>query len=560
MIINLLRRLIIAFVVIVGSSGKSRHFVSSFSTTPIVTLPRQGTNYHQLSHLLHRFKMSPSPIPNHQLTTMNNPPIWAMRMSTTADNSEVAPRPPTLRRRVSSFYWEADEDPPTLSESSTTTEQALMHRAQELMQHAQEGVPLTTTASEHDSLIDDADTGELDRVIDSWHNLYPLESSVPVPWDDVRALLQEVAHLSHKDWARTERNAERLGDLLWPSNQKDTATTTTPSGVGEHRRMEGPSTRQFLERILRDGNWDGAAQYAVEKGRMVHSESSSSSTTTQDIRPWAVLVTGVNGIRKTTSLYQPWFAQLLQEALVPPAGTDSTAAPPDLDMLPTGSNSFFRQLDHMIATLCNEEFAQLYTWTAQLWKESPLGLDRPPPPDIVQKYSYLKAAIFTRYRTLSELLGVLLLKEAQKYGLNALLETSGRDVAMFHYMDHFFPSHAYRKLVLHFTIDHLSHAQNSVDQRMIYEMQKGVDAIRRDCAFTLVDVNAGGPYGSEVLAQVQADSETIWDTQVVTGNVGSDWYRACIHIQASDSSSDKPWTAQAVRSDGSYGTSFAFQR
>jgi hypothetical protein len=32
-------------------------------------------------------------------------------------------------------------------------------------------------------------------------------------------------------------------------------------------------------------------------------------------RPWAVLITGLNGIRKTTAVYQPWFAQVLREAL-----------------------------------------------------------------------------------------------------------------------------------------------------------------------------------------------------------------------------------------------------
>ena len=31
-----------------------------------------------------------------------------------------------------------------------------------------------------------------------------------------------------------------------------------------------------------------------------------------------MLVTGVNGIRKTTSVHQPWFADVLREALVPP--------------------------------------------------------------------------------------------------------------------------------------------------------------------------------------------------------------------------------------------------
>ena len=88
----------------------------------------------------------------------------------------------------------------------------------------------------------------------------------------------------------------------------------------------------------------------------------------------------------------------------------------------------------MICTVCNEEFAILYHLVSGLLDE-----DRKPNKGIVQKYSDMKAGIFARYRTLSELLGVVLLKEAQKTESNCMLETSGRDVAMSTYVDHFFP-------------------------------------------------------------------------------------------------------------------------
>jgi hypothetical protein len=107
-----------------------------------------------------------------------------------------------------------------------------------------------------------------------------------------------------------------------------------------------------------------------------------------------------SGIRKTTSMYQEWFPRLLHEALVPPSS--GNVATMTENSLPTGSNSFFRQLDHMIATLCNEEFTNLYALTRDMWQES----TEEPSSDIVKAYSDLKAAIFTRYRTLSELLGV----------------------------------------------------------------------------------------------------------------------------------------------------------
>lgn len=116
---------------------------------------------------------------------------------------------------------------------------------------------------------------------------------------------------------------------------------------------------------------------------------------------------------------------------MPSTGNDSK---PSLRELPNGSNSFFRQLDHMIATLCNEEFATLYGLTRDDLKDE--GTEEPTS-DIVQRYSDLKAAIFSRYRTLSELLGILLLESGIDESINCMVETSGRDVAMFGKFRHF---------------------------------------------------------------------------------------------------------------------------
>jgi len=231
----------------------------------------------------------------------------------------------------------------------------------------------------------------------------------------------------------------------------------------------------------------------------------------------------------------------------------------DPSVLPVGSNSFFRQLDHMIATLCNEDFAALYSLTRDILTKDDDDdkLQDPPPPEVIKKYSDLKAAIFTRYRTLSELLGALLLSEAQKLQLNCMLETSGRDVAMFHYVDHFF-LRGYSKLALHFTINDLSYAQASVDRRMVREIQTGIDALKRQDVFSIINSNAGGPYGSEVLESVQADSDRVWHDSVVAkdAKVGQDWYKATIQINAH---ATEPWTAQAVKPDGSLGTEFRFK-
>ena len=136
-----------------------------------------------------------------------------------------------------------------------------------------------------------------------------------------------------------------------------------------------------------------------------------------------------------------------------------------------------------------------------------------------------------------------------------MMETSGRDVAMFHYVDHFFPR-GYNKLALHFTINDLKYAETSVDARMKHEIQSGIQAVMEGDAFDIVHANEGGPYGSEVLAGIQVDSDRVWNEDIMKNEiVGKDWYKATILINGHDT---KPWTAQAVRPDGSLGTVYTF--
>ena len=131
---------------------------------------------------------------------------------------------------------------------------------------------------------------------------------------------------------------------------------------------------------------------------------------------------------------------------------------------------------------------------------------------------------------------------------------------MFHYVDHFFPT-GYNKLALHFTINDLECAKISVDKRMTHEIQLGAKAVadsKKASAWDVVYTNQGGPYGSGVLEGVQKDSDQVWNDKVVskTPEVGQDWYKATIAINAHPT---EPWTAQAVKPDGTLGTVFTFE-
>jgi hypothetical protein len=442
-------------------------------------------------------------------------------------------RLPTLRSIGSTISSISGGEEQLQDEQVVFSRSQVEEHVKAMVDRANEGIPLTET--------------EIQDIVNGVHNLVPKDS--PIDFAGLQELLKEVAHLSHKNWGVTSSNSDKLLETLSIASTVDGENTSTSSSS---TYPLSPHARQFLERILKDGNWDGAVE--VAKSRPI------------DQLPWAVLVTGVNGIRKTTSMYQPWFGKILSEAIVAPKTEDTSSSKKQkteqvtTQNLPTGSNSFFRQLDHMICTVCNEEFSRLYKWAASELPEQKEG-EGPPlvPSEVVEQYSEYKAGIFTRYRTLSELLGALLLKQAQLVNINCMMETSGRDVAMFHYVDHFFDSETsgYNKLALHFTINDLECAKHSVDTRMVQEIRAGARAIKSGDAFDVVYTNEGGPYGSKVLAGVQKDSDKVWESDVLSGKVGKDWYKATIAINAYPT---KPWTAQAVKPDGSLGMEYAFER
>jgi len=331
---------------------------------------------------------------------------------------------------------------------------------------------------------------ELDSAIKSLQNITDSLTD-PVDWEAVRKLLSTAAHQPHKVWSKTEEAAQVL-DSIFGSNDA--------------------AFRNILKRVLRDGHWDDAVDGAANRA--------------PSAKPWVVLVTGVNGIRKTTSIYQEWFQEVLSQALA-----ESCSNPPDAAELPTGKNSFFRQLDHIIATAANEEFRKLYTL------------------DDIGTYASFKDCIFARYRTIAEIWGAWIVKKAKKEHINVMVETSGRDIAMFHYINHFFQDEDYNKLVVHFTINDISFAEKSVDARMGREILAGKKANEDGAmALDIINVNAGGPYGSKVLKQVQQDSQEVL-TKVFQGDsVAESWYKAMISINASDT---KEWTAHATPTESS---------
>mmetsp|Transcript_19070 Transcript_19070/g.28838 ORF Transcript_19070/g.28838 Transcript_19070/m.28838 type:complete len:405 (-) Transcript_19070:1217-2431(-) len=341
-------------------------------------------------------------------------------------------------------------------------------------------------------IADGKDSTVEDVVTESLRRLLPVAQEESCDWKMIRSVLRQIVYTPHaEDWSVTRESAVKLAAVLPP--------------------VDSPEFRCMFGRVLEDGGYDNAEK---------------------QFKPWVVLVAGLNGIRKTTSLYATWFQDALAEALQ----LEKT-----ISDLPWGGNSFFRQLDYIIATIANIEFEALYKRNAD-----------------IDTYAKMKAAIFSKYRTAAELIGLVLLEA--KRGANVLVETSGRDAGLFGFVDLLFDDDEYKKLVIYFDVDEIEYAKRSVANRMQKEIKLGSNAVAifsdllplenfgRESsplyARAIVDANCGGPYGPDVLDSVQADSRRVWFDDVIYGNVAASWNKAVIRIHAD--ADDTMWTAQAL--------------
>jgi hypothetical protein len=189
-------------------------------------------------------------------------------LSTTVATSKMERKLPTLRSIDSTLS--------VLSPSSLSSEN-IDKRISKMAERAHNGTPFTEE--------------EIRDIVNGLKNLSPIvdtakqgvngEDSSVIDFASLRDLLRSVAHLSHKNWEVTSQNSDLLSETLSIGGASPRSSCTLTD-----------NDRQLLERILKDGGWDGALQ---------NSRNRSQQSANGDNKSWAVLVTGVNGIRSKSS-------------------------------------------------------------------------------------------------------------------------------------------------------------------------------------------------------------------------------------------------------------------
>ncbi len=110
-------------------------------------------------------------------------------------------------------------------------------------------------------------------------------------------------------------------------------------------------------------------------------------------------------------MYEAWFTQVLAEALGA-AGADGSEADAETlsSALPCGGNSFYRQLDFMVATVAAEAFRSLYAASGDGDSGGANGDESGGGSGSgglsLKAYAARKDGLFARFRTIAEMLGV----------------------------------------------------------------------------------------------------------------------------------------------------------
>lgn len=115
----------------------------------------------------------------------------------------------------------------------------------------------------------------IESMVVSLQNLARTDSRIN--WGALDKFVKDKRQLDYKNWEETSQWAEELKEVIGSPDDEE--------------------FQCIFERVLKDGGWYEAQQSCSAE------------------RPWIVLVTGLNGVRKTTSLHQPWFKAVLAEAL-----------------------------------------------------------------------------------------------------------------------------------------------------------------------------------------------------------------------------------------------------
>eukprot|EP00404_Azadinium_spinosum_P061925 CAMPEP_0180697620 /NCGR_PEP_ID=MMETSP1038_2-20121128/3594_1 /TAXON_ID=632150 /ORGANISM="Azadinium spinosum, Strain 3D9" /LENGTH=517 /DNA_ID=CAMNT_0022729147 /DNA_START=73 /DNA_END=1623 /DNA_ORIENTATION=+ len=305
-------------------------------------------------------------------------------------------------------------------------------------------------------------------------------------------------------------------------------------GIEQSNDQELTSTVEVLKKLfphaMKGGGWDAAMTYRKEN---------------KEDNPFMILVDGIWGSRKSSTMCNPQLAQMLQVALKDEKQKLATAErgdqlvvaeanpekPPaklqDLEKHLTnlyqaakadtkktgaharsisGGTAFFRQLDFFIAGVSTGRFRAL------------LETYSPEPAEFWEAYAKEKSKIFRDFRFIAECWMWIAMKAAVANNLNCIVEGSGTHVGVHTLVDAYLNTLAtrtdYQRLWIHFDVLIPKLAAASVEERFkkeLEEFQYLKRQVQTPSKERIDQINSGGAgYGEANLEKAQEANMVIW--------------------------------------------------
>jgi hypothetical protein len=270
----------------------------------------------------------------------------------------------------------------------------------------------------------------LDKLVESIHNIYPLDN---MECEKLKKFYEEM----YKNYDFNEKEKDTREKLTTELKkfiiEVSTKKYPTLKSLKENDILE-IALKEILPHVFTGGNWDNAISITKKQ-------------------PAVILVCGLNGIRKSSSMNK-------DDRIKDIISRNLKHLQYDPDSMPSGKNSFFRQLDYVISSITSAFFYDLYS--------NKPNIDT----DI---YGKIKKNIFNVVARLNAVWISLITYIATERKKHIIVEAVGNNTNAITTINNTFTN--YNKVIIYFQLEkgNIQYAKDSVTKRLENDLSNGIN-------------------------------------------------------------------------------------